>query len=168
MALTPWHLQAPHLDQKAATRPDQPVEGSFERMLDLTRAPKRRNKIRRALLASKSPLSRRREARHLWSRPALAFKVGRIEATEDVQSTLHQELMVPWKRDRPRAGVVTFAAFTCQQLGAAKNRIEENQRVREPDVTADPLRNRLFLASVTMPSVALSNQERVVLSSDRR
>jgi hypothetical protein len=37
-----------------------------------------------------------------------------------------------------RDGVVTFAAFTCQQLGAAKNRIEENQRVRESDATADP------------------------------
>jgi hypothetical protein len=53
-----------------------------------------------------------------------------------------------------RAGVATFAAFICQPLGAGKNRIEENQQVREPDVpdvTADPLKNRLFLTNVTMP-----------------
>jgi hypothetical protein len=49
------------------------------------------------------------------------------------------------------SGVVTFAAFTCQPLGATNDRIEENQRFREPDDTAEPLGNRLFLASVTMP-----------------
>ena len=40
-------------------------------------------------------------------------------------------------------GVVTFAAFTCQPLGATNCRIEENQRFREPDDTAEPLENRL-------------------------
>jgi hypothetical protein len=30
--------------------------------------------------------------------------------------------------------------------------MEENQRFREPDVVADPLKNRLFLVSVTMPA----------------
>jgi IstB-like ATP binding protein len=49
-----------------------------------------------------------------------------------------------------KRGVVTFAAFTCQPLGATNYRIEENQRFREPDDTAEPLENRLFLASVTM------------------
>jgi hypothetical protein len=54
--------------------------------------------------------------------------------------------------DMGAGGVVTFAAFTCQPLGATNCRIEENQRFREPDDTAEPLENRLFLASVTMPS----------------
>jgi hypothetical protein len=33
----------------------------------------------------------------------------------------------------------------------SRTRMEENQRFRELDVIADPLKNRLFLASVTMP-----------------
>jgi hypothetical protein len=41
-----------------------------------------------------------------------------------------------------REGVVTFAAFTCQPLGATHYRIEENQRFREPEDTAEPLENR--------------------------
>jgi hypothetical protein len=35
--------------------------------------------------------------------------------------------------------------------GALEDRMEENQRFRELAIVANPLENRLFLASVTMP-----------------
>jgi Cytochrome C biogenesis protein transmembrane region len=47
-------------------------------------------------------------------------------------------------------GIVTFASFTCQPRGALEDRMEENQRFREVAIVANPLENRLFLASVTM------------------
>jgi hypothetical protein len=53
-------------------------------------------------------------------------------------------------------GIVTFASFTCQPRGALEDRMEENQRFRELAIGANPLENRLFLASVTMPLVALA------------
>jgi hypothetical protein len=46
------------------------------------------------------------------------------------------------------AGIVTFASFTCQPRGALEDRMEENQRFRELAIVANPLENRLFLASV--------------------
>jgi len=49
-------------------------------------------------------------------------------------------------------GIVTFASFTCQPRGALEDRMEENQRFRELAIVANPLENRLFLASVTMPT----------------
>jgi hypothetical protein len=50
-----------------------------------------------------------------------------------------------------RRGIVTFASFTCQQRGTLEDRMEENQRFREPAIVANPPENRLFLASVTIP-----------------
>lgn len=54
-------------------------------------------------------------------------------------------------------GIVTFASFTCQPRGALEDRMEENQRFRELAIVANPLENRLFLASVTMPTCLLDN-----------
>jgi hypothetical protein len=54
-----------------------------------------------------------------------------------------------------RSGIVTFASFTCQPRGALEDRMKENQRFRELAIVTNPLENRLFLASVTMPPNAL-------------
>jgi hypothetical protein len=43
---------------------------------------------------------------------------------------------------------ITFASFTCQPQDALEDRMEENQRFRELAIVANPLENRLFLASV--------------------
>jgi hypothetical protein len=70
-----------------------------------------------------------------------------------------------------RAGIVTFASFTCQPRGALGDRMEKNQRLRELDVAVEPLKNRLFLASVTMPACPVgsrrqgASRRRTVLAS---
>jgi hypothetical protein len=49
-------------------------------------------------------------------------------------------------------GIVTLASFTCQRWSRLENRTEQNQRFRELDDVAYPVKNRLFLGNVTMPS----------------
>jgi len=59
-----------------------------------------------------------------------------------------------------RQGIVTFASFTCQPRGALEDRMEEKQRFRELAIVANPLENRLFLASVTMPGISFWRHRR--------